>query len=182
MYVCPNWIKYVFTIIPQMGGPPLLSATCLLSIWFIYFYKFNSCFRTYEICSHYNEMYVKYVIFWILLTMIFDSKDLYRRDPLDFEKHIWHSKQITKIFLLFQIQSVIRFWLPRIVSTPKWCYNLQSPLFFAMNFLAAGVVVVFQGQEIETFDRAWHTMGQSLEFCKETSPHCQCYLFGIKWL
>ena len=130
MYVCPNWIKYVFTIIPQMGGPPLLSATCLLSIWFIYFYKFNSCFRTYEICSHYNEMYVKYVIFWILLTMIFDSKDLYRRDPLDFEKHIWHSKQITKIFLLFQIQSVIRFWLPRIVSTPKWCYNLQSPPFF----------------------------------------------------
>ena len=26
------------------------------------------------------------------------------------------------------------------------------------------------------------TMGQSGEFCKETSPNCQCYLFGIKWL
>ena len=26
-----------------------------------------------------------------------------------------------------------------------------------------------------------HTMGQSGKFCKETSPHCQCYLIGIKW-
>ena len=25
------------------------------------------------------------------------------------------------------------------------------------------------------------TTGQSGEICKETSPHCQCYLFVIKW-
>ena len=25
------------------------------------------------------------------------------------------------------------------------------------------------------------TIGQSDEFCKETSPHCQYYLFEIKW-
>ena len=24
---------------------------------------------------------------------------------------------------------------------------------------------------------AWHTMGQNGKFCKETSPHFQCYLF-----
>ena len=33
-----------------------------------------------------------------------------------------------------------------------------------MNFLAAGVVVVFQGQEIETFDRAWHGILGSIFF------------------
>ena len=26
-----------------------------------------------------------------------------------------------------------------------------------------------------------HTIGQSGKFCKETSPHSQCYQFGIKW-
>ena len=31
-------------------------------------------------------------------------------------------------------------------------------------------------------DWVWRTMGQSGEFCKETSPHCQYYLFGIRWL
>ena len=29
--------------------------------------------------------------------------------------------------------------------------------------------------------RVRRTMGQSGKFCKETSPHCQYYLFEIKW-
>ena len=36
-----------------------------------------------------------------------DIKDLGRWDPLDFEKHICHSNQNTKIFLLFQTQTYV---------------------------------------------------------------------------
>ena len=81
---------------------------------------------------------------------------------LEFEMHICHSSQN---FLFIPDTDII--WNKILVTknsfnTKNDAIIYKAPLFFAMNFLAAGVVVVFQGQEIETFDRAWHgTLGSN---------------------
>ena len=49
-------------VITQMGGPPLLSTTCLLSIWFIYFHKFNSCFKTH--CTVLKLFLKEFLLSW----------------------------------------------------------------------------------------------------------------------